>query len=173
MKLHLPSGLRKALLACLAALALPTSLPSTVASASGIAAVLFFAGQETRADFRGPQGLDYGDPQIWEAEWQEEEGTYGDVRISDDAEVTLDSTHPGLEVDEEQVTPEGDRVQVKARPRNSMKYENVGDPHNLRINGTDGDVTTYTYGKLGGFQGGEGTSSTVGRFFRKVFRIFT
>ena len=49
MKLHLPSGLRKALLACLAVLALPASLPSTVASASGIAAILLFAGQEARA----------------------------------------------------------------------------------------------------------------------------
>ena len=40
MKLHLPTSLRKALLACLAALALPTaSIPTTIASASGIAAV--------------------------------------------------------------------------------------------------------------------------------------
>ena len=39
MKLHLPSGLRKALLACLAALALPTAgISTTIASASGIAA---------------------------------------------------------------------------------------------------------------------------------------
>ena len=68
MKLHLPSGLRKALLACLAALALPTSLPSTLASASGIAAVLFSAGQEARADFIGPLRVDYGDPVLWQAE---------------------------------------------------------------------------------------------------------
>ena len=39
MKLHLPSGLRKALLACLAALSLPASgVATTIASASGIAA---------------------------------------------------------------------------------------------------------------------------------------
>ena len=39
MKLHLPSGLRKALMACLAALALPSlSVSTTIASASGIAA---------------------------------------------------------------------------------------------------------------------------------------
>ena len=39
MKLHLPSRLRKALLACLAALALPTAgISTTIASASGIAA---------------------------------------------------------------------------------------------------------------------------------------
>ena len=39
MKLHLPSGLRRALLACLAALSLPASgVATTIASASGIAA---------------------------------------------------------------------------------------------------------------------------------------
>ena len=39
MKLHLPSGLRKALMACLAALALPSlGVSTTIASASGIAA---------------------------------------------------------------------------------------------------------------------------------------
>ena len=55
MKLHLPSGLRKALLACLSVLALPASLPSTVASASGIAAILLFAGQEARAEAVYPE----------------------------------------------------------------------------------------------------------------------
>ncbi len=50
MKLHLPNGLRKALLACLAALALPVTLPTTVATASGIAAAWFVAAQRADAD---------------------------------------------------------------------------------------------------------------------------
>ena len=55
MKLHLPSGLRKALLACLAALALPaTSLPTTIASASGISALAFLFSAANEA-----QGQEY------------------------------------------------------------------------------------------------------------------
>ena len=51
MKLHLPSGLRKALLACLAAVALPAAtIPTTIASASGIAAVFLIASQRASAD---------------------------------------------------------------------------------------------------------------------------
>ncbi len=51
MKLHLPSGLRKALLACLAAVALPAAtIPTTIASASGIAAVFLIASQRANAE---------------------------------------------------------------------------------------------------------------------------
>ncbi len=54
MKLHLPSGLRKALLACLAAVALPTAtIPTTLASASGIAAVFLATSQRAVADEQG------------------------------------------------------------------------------------------------------------------------
>ena len=66
MKLHLPSGLRKALLACLAAVALPAaSIPSTIASASGIAAVFLAASQRAEAEFTGPEGVE------WEGSAQE------------------------------------------------------------------------------------------------------
>ncbi len=50
MKLHLPNGLRKALLACLAALALPATLPSTLATASGLAAAWIIASQQATAE---------------------------------------------------------------------------------------------------------------------------
>ncbi len=51
MKLHLPSGLRKALLACLAAVALPAAtIPTTIASASGIAAVFLVTTQRAEAE---------------------------------------------------------------------------------------------------------------------------
>ena len=54
MKLHLPSGLRKALLACLAAVALPAAtISTTIASASGIAAVFLIASQRASAEFAG------------------------------------------------------------------------------------------------------------------------
>ncbi len=50
MKLHLPNGLRRALLACLAALALPvTSLPTTLATASGFTAACIMATQQVAA----------------------------------------------------------------------------------------------------------------------------
>ncbi len=49
MKLHLPSGLRKALLACLAALTLPVSLPTTLGTASGVAAVWLVSSQQLTA----------------------------------------------------------------------------------------------------------------------------
>ena len=58
MKLHLPSGLRKALLACLAAVALPAaSFPSTLASASGFAAVFLVANQRAYAEFTESDGV--------------------------------------------------------------------------------------------------------------------
>ena len=59
MKLHLPSGLRKALLACLAAVALPpATVPTTIASASGIAAVFLIASQRAAAEAITMQGGD-------------------------------------------------------------------------------------------------------------------
>ncbi len=59
MKLHLPSGLRKALLACLAAVALPpATVPTTIASASGIAAVFLIASQRAAAEVITMQGGD-------------------------------------------------------------------------------------------------------------------
>ena len=59
MKLLLPSGLRKALLACLAAVALPpATVPTTIASASGIAAVFLIASQRAAAEAITMQGGD-------------------------------------------------------------------------------------------------------------------
>ncbi len=49
MKLHLPYKLRKSLLACLAAVALPTTLSTTVGTASGLAAVWFAASGTAQA----------------------------------------------------------------------------------------------------------------------------
>ncbi len=54
MKLHLPSALRKAVLACLAAVALPATLPTTLGTASGIAAAWLLSSQTARADVSSP-----------------------------------------------------------------------------------------------------------------------
>ena len=66
MKLHLPTGLRKALLACLAAVAIPSAaVPTTIASASGFAALSFLAASQ-RADAEepaGPGGATYANEQ--------------------------------------------------------------------------------------------------------------
>ena len=52
MKLHLPYPLRRALLACLAAAVLPAaSIPTTIASASGIAAVFLAANARVQAEW--------------------------------------------------------------------------------------------------------------------------
>ncbi len=53
MKIHLPVGLRKALLACLAAVAMPAALPATLGTASGVAATIALSAltaQQTAAD---------------------------------------------------------------------------------------------------------------------------
>ena len=136
MKLHLPSGLRKALLACLAAVALPISLPTTVASASGIAAVLLFAGQEARADFSGPQGVDYTSHLLWQAD-----------------EDTIDTMSIGEENTEVTLTGDAPPWVAENNPRSTLKYDSQGTPGpHLKLNGTDGTVTEYRYALLDDFK---------------------
>ena len=68
MKLHLPSGLRKALLACLAALALPVTTLATGSGLFGIgSAVSFLIGgsQVAEAVFEGPSGVEYSDDEAY------------------------------------------------------------------------------------------------------------
>ncbi len=67
MKLHLPSGLRKALLACLAAVALPAaSIPTTIASASGIAAVFLIANQRANAEITAGEEITVKNNEEWD-----------------------------------------------------------------------------------------------------------
>ena len=135
MKLHLPSGLRKALLACLAAVALPAaSIPTTLASASGIAAVFLAASQRASADFPGPSGVDYGQAETWKAD----SDTTAKMTINKNKEVTLSKDAPGWS--------------DTNNPRDILEYEAEGSNLNLKVNGTDGDITGYTYKKLGAFK---------------------
>ena len=135
MKLHLPSGLRKALLACLAAVALPpATVPTTIASASGIAAVFLIASQRAAAEFSVPAGVDYGQATTWQAD----QGTTAKMTINGDKEVTLSSAAPAWSAQD--------------NPRAILEYEAGGNDLNLKLNGTDGDITGYTYKKLGDFE---------------------
>ncbi len=62
MKLHLPSGLRKALMACLAALALPSlGVSTTIASASGIAAAFAALSAISASQARAEQEYTWSD----------------------------------------------------------------------------------------------------------------
>ncbi len=54
MKLHLPNVLRKALLACLTAVAFPATLSTTIGTASGIAATWFASSHHVQADETPP-----------------------------------------------------------------------------------------------------------------------
>ena len=84
MKLHLPTGLRKALLVCLAAVALPAAtIPTTVASASGIAAAFLIASQPAKAEAINHTGSDTDVRDLSGAQ------TYESITISD-GEVELD-----------------------------------------------------------------------------------
>ncbi len=84
MKLHLPTGLRKALLVCLAAVALPAAtIPTTVASASGIAAAFLIASQRAKAEAINHTGSDTDVRDLSGAQ------TYESITISD-GEVELD-----------------------------------------------------------------------------------
>ena len=137
MKLHLPSGLRKALLACLAAVALPAAtIPTTIASASGIAAVFLIASQRASAEETfGPQGVDYGEAEVWKAD----DGTTAKMTINKNKEVTLDKYHPGWS--------------DSNNPRAILEYEAAKDDLNLKIKGDAvGDITIYTYKTLGDFK---------------------
>ena len=60
MKLHLPAGLRKALLVCLAAVVPPAAAVSTtIATASGIVAVYPIVSEQTKTDISGPEAVSY------------------------------------------------------------------------------------------------------------------
>ena len=62
MKLHLPAGLRKALLVCLAAVVPPAAAVSTtIATASGIVAVYPIVSEQTKTDISGPEAVSYDD----------------------------------------------------------------------------------------------------------------
>ena len=60
MKLHLPSSLRKALLACLAALAIPSFTLSSGSAFLGAAAFSLFSSEAALADFNPPDSIDWG-----------------------------------------------------------------------------------------------------------------
>ncbi len=88
MKLHLPNGLRKALLACLAALSLSTALPVTVASGT---VTLVFLSQQARAEFTGPtlpDGRSWGSPTQWSENMNITESTVVDMSMGLDLEET-------------------------------------------------------------------------------------
>ena len=83
MKLHLPSGLRKALLACLAAVALPTAtIPTTIASASGIAAVFLVTSQRASADQKMEDETTLIDEEAVSESAEEEEDPYGIMTVA-------------------------------------------------------------------------------------------
>ncbi len=99
MKLHLPTGLRKALLVCLAAVALPAAtIPTTVASASGIAAAFLIASQRAAAE-----GLSLGTKEVEGQETvdsitvdNDEAGSIsGGVKIGNDESLTVTGTLSG------------------------------------------------------------------------------
>ncbi len=127
MKLHLSTELRRAVLACLAALALPTALPITIGTASGVVAISLLSYTRVQAQeaeeptFSGPPDVQYTTK-----EWTQELGD-----IDGNTEVSLGESAAGQQLN---FNP-----QTESSP-------------NLKLTGsTESDDTSYTLGSIGDF----------------------